>query len=1018
MKRLPVGLAILVAVGLVAIAAPSAAQTYDADDPPARVARLNYLRGSVSFRPAALDEWGPATVNYPLTAGDRLWTDEESLAEMHVGSTVVRLAPFTAFSFLTLDDRTVQMRLSEGSLDIVVRRLDYGEIYEIDTPQAAITLVTPGIYRVDVGPEGDGAKVTVRQGQAEVFGDQDEFRVYQGQTAEVRGYGTGTRWDVYEAVAPDSWERWARTRDEREARSLSLQYVSNEMVGYEDLDEYGTWYSEPDYGYVWRPRYVPAGWAPYRHGHWAWIEPWGWTWIDDAPWGFAPFHYGRWAYVRSYWCWVPGVYVARPYYAPHLAVFIGGRNWGLSFGFGFRGHGVGWFPLGPREFYYPGFRASHRFIRGLNVAHVNVTSINITNYNIRNVRHVNRFVQGGVTAVGRDDFLTARSLRRVAVPVGGQAVLRAEVLGTTSGFAPAETSVIAGRGVAVPRRAQAAFARMAVARTAPAAPVAPLRERVKAIEANGGQPVDGRRLAVARQPGVGAAVLPAADGLPVRQAGRARERAVAGAEASRPGGTSAVQRGAPGAGGRVAPGAAAGDAGPMSGTADRRSPAAAGRPADAAGLGAAQGSRAVSRSSEERPAPASMQGRAAERRSPTGAEVPAGSTKPPGATTRSRGAEDAIQPSAVPPGRSAERRTPASVGGAPAGSIRPPGATSRSGGAEEATQPSGVPSGRAVERRSPGGTEAPAGSTRPPSAATRSGGAEEATQPSGVPSGRAVERRSPSGTEAPAGSTRPPGAATRARGSEQQSSDPSGGAPGRAVGRRVPDSGGQSSGATRPPDGTSRSRGSTDAPPPAAHPSRGAVQRPPGRSGGEAGAARPPGSTSSSNRIQATPPTTRPFGGAVQRDVGPSADRPPSASQYRTPSVQRTAPGYGASSAPRAAPQYRAPFATRSTPSFSEPTPRAAPQYRAPSTQHSTPTYSVPSAPRSTPQYRAPSPQRFVPGNRAQSAPRSVPRSAPSGGLSSVGSRPQSGGAVRAPSGATRRAPSGSASGGARQRRQ
>ena len=156
------------------------------------------------------------------------------------------------------------------------------------------------------------------------------------------------------------------SRDEREARSLSLRYVSREMAGYEDLDEYGTWYSEPEDGYVWRPRHVAVGWAPYRHGHWAWVEPWGWTWIDDAPWGFAPFHYGRWAFLRGSWCWVPGAYVARPIYAPALVAFIGGRNWGFSFGVSFgRGPAIGWFPLGPREFYYPAYRASHVYIRNL-----------------------------------------------------------------------------------------------------------------------------------------------------------------------------------------------------------------------------------------------------------------------------------------------------------------------------------------------------------------------------------------------------------------------------------------------------------------------------------------------------------------------------------------------------------------------------------------------------------------------------------------------------------------------------
>jgi hypothetical protein len=50
---------------------------------------------------------------------------------------------------------------------------------------------------------------------------------------------------------------------------------------------------------------MPVGWAPYRHGHWAHVMPWGWTWIDDALWGFVPFHYGRWAMLGGGWGWVP-----------------------------------------------------------------------------------------------------------------------------------------------------------------------------------------------------------------------------------------------------------------------------------------------------------------------------------------------------------------------------------------------------------------------------------------------------------------------------------------------------------------------------------------------------------------------------------------------------------------------------------------------------------------------------------------------------------------------------------------
>jgi hypothetical protein len=41
-------------------------------DPPARVARLSYLDGSVSLLSAGMEEWVPATHNYPLTTGDHL----------------------------------------------------------------------------------------------------------------------------------------------------------------------------------------------------------------------------------------------------------------------------------------------------------------------------------------------------------------------------------------------------------------------------------------------------------------------------------------------------------------------------------------------------------------------------------------------------------------------------------------------------------------------------------------------------------------------------------------------------------------------------------------------------------------------------------------------------------------------------------------------------------------------------------------------------------------------------------
>src|SRR5882762_3128758 len=100
----------------------------DEDDPPSRVARLNYTRGNVSFEPAGTDDWVTAVVNRPMTTGDKLWADQNSRAELHLGSASIRLGASTGFSFLNLDDRTAQLQLTEGTLRIRIRRLSREEI--------------------------------------------------------------------------------------------------------------------------------------------------------------------------------------------------------------------------------------------------------------------------------------------------------------------------------------------------------------------------------------------------------------------------------------------------------------------------------------------------------------------------------------------------------------------------------------------------------------------------------------------------------------------------------------------------------------------------------------------------------------------------------------------------------------------------------------------------------------------------------------------------------------------------
>jgi hypothetical protein len=463
-------------------------------DPPARVGRLNFMEGSVSFRPAGVEDWSSATLNYPVTVGDRVWTESGSRVELHIGSTAVRLGPQTDFDILNLTDDVTQISLSQGSISVHVNRLDTDDVFEIDTPNAAVSLLRPGLYRVDVSGDGGYSYVTVRRGQVEVTAEGNAFSVDPNESATIAGIDS-VSYDVEAARSFDRWDDWCLARDRREAQLAAdiarQRYVSAEMTGYEDLYGYGRWQVVPDYGNVWYPTAVVGGWAPYRYGHWAWVYPWGWTWVDDAPWGFAPFHYGRWAYVGGGWAWVPGTYVARPVYAPALVAFVGGGGWSLSVG---GGGGVAWFPLGPREVFVPAYRVSPTYVRQVNVTNVNVTNINVTNINVRNVNYVNRTY---VTAVPQTAFVGGHAVATSVVRVNQSAIATAAVTGTTAEVVPTKASIVTRSTVVAPP--STALNRSIVAKTTPPPQQVAFSTQVQAMKGNAGAPPDAETLKAYRK---------------------------------------------------------------------------------------------------------------------------------------------------------------------------------------------------------------------------------------------------------------------------------------------------------------------------------------------------------------------------------------------------------------------------------------------------------------------------------------------------------------------------------------
>jgi hypothetical protein len=460
---------------VLAQAAPPAAGT-DTDtreaDPPGRVARLNYTAGTVTSEPAGDSDWSYAQINRPLTTGDQLWNDEGARSELHIGSTAVRLGSSTSLAILALDDSRAQLRLAQGTLSMRVRELPPGSAYEIDTPNAALAVTAPGDVRIDAAPDGSATTVTVRSGGVTAYGDNGSVQLAGGQ--QITFGGTALQQMAAGAVpALDPFDHWATQRDAAEDRSVSARYVSRDIPGYQDLDANGTWQSSPDYGQVWVPNGVAPDWAPYQQGHWAWQAPWGWTWIDDAPWGFAPYHYGRWAYIGSQWAWVPGpLDAAPPAYAPALVTFVGdggsGIDWGVSLAIGGAvGVGVAWFPLGPGEAWRPRHegwspRYYDRVNRGLFAGHPGHGYHGYVNYGAPRA-------VSGMPATG---FVRGQPAGRERFNVDPSRWRNPHFMAGTPGIAPTRESFASGTRRADYRPPSGAFARPVVATRAPVAPPA------------------------------------------------------------------------------------------------------------------------------------------------------------------------------------------------------------------------------------------------------------------------------------------------------------------------------------------------------------------------------------------------------------------------------------------------------------------------------------------------------------------------------------------------------------------
>jgi len=408
------GLAAALVAGGLGLAAMAA---HAEDDPPGRVGRLADIKGQVWLLEAGQGEWQAASNNRPITTADRVATDRDAHAELQIGSTIVRLDQGSDLEVNRLDDDRIELTLHDGAAAVRVRSPEVARELQITTAEGRFQPRTAGLYRIDHGERGSMAGTT--QGEMDFESSDSQLSLRPGQRAELwldpADKRTHYNWST---PANDDFEQWVRSDDSRDERYAAQRPVSPEMTGAEDLDRSGQWSQHPEYGSVWYPTTVEAGWAPYRYGHWAWVRPWGWTWVDNASWGFAPFHYGRWVNWGGRWCWAPGTYVRRPVYAPAMVAWVGGSNLSVSVHIG-GGQPVGWVPLAPREQYYPTYRYSPTYIKQVNITHVTVIN------QVRPVRPImyrNTGVAGGVTVVSSDVLTRRQAVNAAARPADADVV--------------------------------------------------------------------------------------------------------------------------------------------------------------------------------------------------------------------------------------------------------------------------------------------------------------------------------------------------------------------------------------------------------------------------------------------------------------------------------------------------------------------------------------------------------------------------------------------------------------------
>ncbi|CAN5206411.1 hypothetical protein BH20ACI2_BH20ACI2_20310 [soil metagenome] len=313
----------------------------DTEEVTARVARVSFVSGDARIRRSGSDEWENVTLNLPVVEGDEIATEAGARIELQLAKDQhVRLAENSSLKLVTYSDEGIALSLSLGTMHLRIRTFNKDRtFFEIDAPKTTMALQSAGSYRIDAGNVGDKEiKIAAITGEIRVYTENAGFTLKGGRRARLYFDGpTQGEWETGDAMASmDEFDRWGTDRDEAIALRLGAayydKYYDDDIYGADDLYDNGQWIHTRDYGYVWRPFSSAirpySDWSPYRYGHWRWLPPFGWTWVNDEPWGWATYHYGRWFYHNGYWNWSPYGYYrsTRSWWRPALVAITVVRN--------------------------------------------------------------------------------------------------------------------------------------------------------------------------------------------------------------------------------------------------------------------------------------------------------------------------------------------------------------------------------------------------------------------------------------------------------------------------------------------------------------------------------------------------------------------------------------------------------------------------------------------------------------------------------------------------------------------